>query len=233
MKERPCCSPAGQHPDHLWAITCYFNPVGYHRRVQNYHTFRSRLGVPLVTVELSFDGNFQLGRGDADVLVQLSGRDVLWQKERLLNVALRAIPDDGKYVAWLDCDVVFATDDWAERASRALDRYYLVHLYDERHNLPPDGLPDQLDSINAVLPTRSAVHKMVTGEASPEDFFQAGSPLALRSTCGLAWASHRDLLADHRLYDACILGSGDRAILNAALVVRSWREGSEHDFPGN
>jgi hypothetical protein len=208
---------AGSRSGAFWAMTCFFNPIGYHRRIENYRTFRSRLEIPLVAIELSYDGTFQLGRGDADVLVQITGRDVLWQKERLLNVALKAIPGDAKHVAWLDCDVVFASNDWAERASRALGHHALVHLYDERHNLPPDGLPDHLDSIKSVLPTRSVVHKMANGEASAEDFFQAGSPLTRRSTCGLAWASRRDLVEQHGLYDACILGSGDRAILNAAL----------------
>jgi len=58
-------------PRNLWAITCYFNPVGYRRRLQNYRTFRQRLKVPLVTVELSFGQEFQLSSGDADVVVQL------------------------------------------------------------------------------------------------------------------------------------------------------------------
>ena len=76
----------------LWAITCYFNPIAYKRRLENYHTFRQHLAVPLVTTELSFDGNFQLQHDDADILVQLHGGDVLWQKERLLNVALKSVP---------------------------------------------------------------------------------------------------------------------------------------------
>ncbi len=208
---------AARGAGNLWAITSYFNPIGYQRRIQNYHAFRSRLGVPLVTVELSFDGTFQLERGDADILVQLTGRDIMWQKERLLNIAVRATPDDGKQIAWVDCDVVFAVEDWAERVSRALDRYALVHLYDERHNLSPDAPLDQLESRTASRPIRSVVHKMANGEAVAEDFFLAGSPLTRRSTCGLAWASRRELLEEHGLYDACILGSGDRAILNAAL----------------
>ena len=47
----------------LWAITCYFNPTGYRRRLQNYRAFRERLNVPLVTVEQSFSGQFSLGAG--------------------------------------------------------------------------------------------------------------------------------------------------------------------------
>src|SRR5262245_59404245 len=105
----------------LWAITTYFNPAGSKRRMQNYQLFRRRLAVPLVTVELSFDGTFQLCPDDADILVQLQGGDVMWQKERLLNIALKWLPDRCEKVAWLDCDVVFESDDWVKEAERALD----------------------------------------------------------------------------------------------------------------
>jgi len=91
----------------LWGITCYFNPVGYRRRLDNYRIFRQRLKVPLVAVELSFDKKFQLASADADILVQLHGSAVLWQKERLLNVALKSLPQVCDKVAWLDCDIVF------------------------------------------------------------------------------------------------------------------------------
>ena len=36
-------------------------------------------------MELSFDGEFELEEKDADILIQLSGGAVLWQKERLLK----------------------------------------------------------------------------------------------------------------------------------------------------
>jgi hypothetical protein len=56
--------------------------------------FRANLGAPLVTVELSFDGRFELTDQDADVLIQLCGGALLWQKERLLNLALKAVPSN-------------------------------------------------------------------------------------------------------------------------------------------
>src|SRR5512143_3579916 len=95
----------------LWAITSYFNPAGYARRLANYRRFRERLAVPLVTVELSFNGRFELGRRDADVLVQLHGTSVMWQKERLLNIAVKKVPRACNKIAWLDCDIVFETDE--------------------------------------------------------------------------------------------------------------------------
>ena len=82
----------------LWAITAYFNPAGYRRRRDNYRVFRERLQAPLVTAELSCDGNFALSSDDADVLVQVHG-DAMWQKERLLNLALGAVPSACQAVA--------------------------------------------------------------------------------------------------------------------------------------
>jgi len=36
----------------LAAITCYFNPAAYRRKLDNYRIFRRHLGVPLICVEL-------------------------------------------------------------------------------------------------------------------------------------------------------------------------------------
>ena len=98
----------------IWAITSFFNPVRYKRRLLNYRVFRSQLRIPLVAVELSFDGQFELTESDADILIQVSGGAVLWQKERLLNIAVKSVPRDIENVALLDCDIMFDRKDWAE-----------------------------------------------------------------------------------------------------------------------
>ena len=105
-------SSANHHAQPLWAITSYFNPMRYGRRLANYRLFREHLPLPLITVELSFGGQeeFDLREGEADVLIQLRGQDVLWQKERLLNVGLGALPSECTKVVWFDCDVVFGED---------------------------------------------------------------------------------------------------------------------------
>jgi hypothetical protein len=141
----------------------------------------------------------------------------MWQKERLLNIGVRWVPSACSKIAWLDCDVIFGSDEWVERAIRALDEFSLLHLYQERHNLPRDVKPDELSAWQIPPTAQSVVHKINTGEATPEDLFLSNAPLERRTTAGLAWASRRDVLEKHGLYDACILGSGDRAILCAAL----------------
>ena len=199
----------------FWVITSYFNPVGYRRRLENYHTFRQHLKVPLVTVELSFDNKFQLASGDADILVQLHSSAVLWQKERLLNVALKSLPKASDEVAWLDCNIIFESDHWVEAASRALDEFVLGHLFRERNELQMDFRPDT-PNWNVSLKSQSVIHRLALGEITPRDASVTGGPLK-GMTSGLAWASRRDLLERHGLYDACIIGSGDKAILSAAL----------------
>ena len=206
------------HSTELWAITSYFNPVGYRRRLENYRTFRQRLKVPLVAVELSLDERFQLASGDADILVQLHSSSVLWQKERLLNVALKSLPDACDKVAWLDCDIVFESDDWIERTSRALDECALVHLFHERNELPVDFTPGNPDLWTTTMKAHSVVYQLATGETTAADAAVPGGILR-RSASGLAWASTRDILEEHGLYDACIIGSGDKAVLSAALGV--------------
>ena len=99
-------APSRREADGLWAITAYFNPMRYRRKYANYQLFRERLEVPLVAVELAYGPEFELGEGDAEVLLKLRGRDILWQKERLLNVAFQALPSSCDKVAWVDCDVI-------------------------------------------------------------------------------------------------------------------------------
>jgi len=203
----------------LWAITSYFNPVGYASRLHNYRIFRANLAPPLAAVELSLNGQFELRRDDAEIVVQIAGGDVLWQKERLLNVALGRLPADCDQVAWLDCDVIFAAQDWAERADHALREFHLIQLFRERCNLSRGARASSEDNSACDSISESVAYKFAIGKAQADDFRQSDAPLARNSTTGLAWAARRDLLEVHGLYDACILGSGDRAILCAAMGI--------------
>lgn len=118
----------------FWAITCYFNPCSYQNRLLNYKIFSKFLKVPLITVELSYNDSFELTQEDADILIQIKGKDVMWQKERLLNVALEHLPDDCEKFAWLDCDVIFYENELVNQAIFLLDKFNLIHLFKNRYD---------------------------------------------------------------------------------------------------
>ena len=115
----------------FWAITTYFNLTKGSKRLENYHCFRRHLTAPLLTVEWHPDRHFQLKGCDADVLLQVGGGDLMWQKERLLTIAIAALPDYVKYVAWIDCDVLFDNPDWKEEARGLLDSNSVIQLFSE------------------------------------------------------------------------------------------------------
>ena len=197
----------------LWAITSYFNPVSYRSRRENYRLFRERLSVPIVTVELAYGSDFELGEGDADVLIQLRGGDVLWQKERLLNLAVEALPPDCTKVAILDCDILFGNEDWPERTSQLLDRAAIAHLYSDMHYLPA-GATSGSPGTTFAEPKRVSIIAAVLSGLDAEACLEAGNgPRAGKFGTGLAWGARRELLERHSLYDAFILGGADRAML--------------------
>jgi|GEM_PF-6936502 len=137
----------------LWVVTSYYNPANYKRRLQNFKAFRQCLNAPLLVVELSGSDNFQLDDSDAEIVLQLAGEDRLWQKERLINIGAKALPAHVKYVAWVDCDVIFLDPHWPQRAIEKLacdavilqlfNRAYHVDKYFVESDVVQSGLFDE------------------------------------------------------------------------------------------
>lgn len=200
----------------LWAVTSYFNPARYRRRLDNFRMFRARLRAPLLVVELEVDAEFDLAPRDADLVVRLRDGDIMWQKERLLNVAVAHLPPECTAVAWLDCDVILERDDWVDAAGRALDRAPLVQLFRDRFNLGRDILPGGIDDPAPFATGHSLAFRIQEG-LTPSVVNEVGTVRRWQASLGLAWAARRDLVARHGLYDAGILGGGDRALVGGAL----------------
>jgi hypothetical protein len=201
----------------VWAITSFYNPVGYARRLSNYKIFRETLGIPLVTLELSFNGRFELTADDADVLIQISGGAVLWQKERLLNLALAAVPGNVENIAWLDCDIILRREDWVAEAENRLKRLNVVQLFSDAVFIPPEDYRTALSRENGFAYVPGLVSL-----SDARDLILIGSNLVRNSVkyvTGFAWAAKRRILEAHGFYDAAIAGSGD-SLMAAAMFGR-------------
>lgn len=205
----PTVSPASTYTPAagLWLLTTYFNPDRYRTKRENYDRFRERIGdrLPLLTVECAFgDDPFELPPSPG--VVRVRGRDVMWQKERLLNVALGHLPPSCAKVAWLDADVLFENGDWAAEAARRLDACPVVQLFDRAVRLPRGRLAD--DGSGEAYAGFAAVaardpHRLLAGD------------FAAHGHTGFAWAARREALAGRGFYDACIAGSGDHMMAHA------------------
>ncbi len=198
----------------LWAITCFFNPLGCESRLRNYRIFRENLCLPLVAVEWSHEGRFQLRQNDAEVLVQMESGDLLWQKERLLNIALRSVPRGCTMIAWLDSDVVFEDCNWTDRTVDLLQKFAIVEPFSVMYELPRGGTPG--DARSRKDSGYGMMYALAEGIAPPE-VLRGDMRVKDRTSCGLAWAARREILDRFGFYDACVLGSGNRAITCAML----------------
>lgn len=210
----------------LWAIAAYFNPVGYRRRLENYRRFRRSLNVPLAAVELAYGKSFELRADDADVLLQLRCRDVMWQKERLLNLALQSLPDECRYVAVLDCDVIMDSDDWGTRACELLEDYPVVQPFVRACDLDRDAADHSEPFSRVVLTTPAVAVQLAQGVPYQRMVHARGAPRPAIE--GMASVVRRELLDAHGFYDACIVGGGTRAMMSAAYgcfddVPVNWR----------
>jgi hypothetical protein len=199
----------------MWAVTSFYNPAKYRRRAINYRVFRRNLSIPLVTVELSFDGIFELSPDDADVLLQIQGSAVLWQKERLLNVALESVPGSVDKIAYLDSDIILCRDDWQAAAASALGEFSVIQLFSERVDLPAGATTPS--SSYSPGGREGIVSSLATLDPRDDDFERRTSERMTLSSFGLAWAARREFIQRHLFYDAMIIGSGDRAMASAMM----------------
>ena len=197
----------------MWAITSYFNPLGNRFRRRNFDAFRRSLGMPLIAIELSDSGRFELDSECAERIVRVTCSDLLWQKERLLNIALNELPATCGVVAWIDCDVLFSGKSWQQKAIDQLARFPVVQLFEQVCHLNPKDIE----------PRPSSTHGFEFGIASQvtdgRTFTESMSTWTIRGRCsivsGMAWASRREILAEHGLFDMSVFGGGDSAFAGA------------------
>ncbi len=209
----------------LLAITSYFNPFHGEMRRKNYETFRKHLGLKLLTVEWSRNREFDLGDQDADHLIQVSGGDLVWQKERLLNIGLSRARELGvSKVAFLDCDIVFAETNWHDSVNSALDANPIVQCFSHVNYLPPidhSGMArDGLTSIQPVFSRPSLAHELVqSGRFLPIEW-DANNPnipvSSLAGNPGMAVAIHLNKDSSWKIYEGNIIGGGDGILMAAA-----------------
>lgn len=210
----------------LWVVSAYFNPTRSTNRLANFRTFRRHLRAPLLVVELAAPGMQELRPCDAEMLVSMTGEPFLWQKERLINLAIARLPSHVRFVAWVDCDLIFQRPDWPQLARAELERDAgLVQLFREAVHLPQQAEPfpkfADLARISPLMrePSLGNFARVGRGAAALRECYDPASRRAHGRTAatGMAVAARRDSLADGGLYDGAIIGGGDAILMCAAL----------------
>lgn len=179
------------------AICCYFNPCHYAIRRHNYRLFQkamARSDIRLFSVELAFgDDPFELPQGP-DVL-QIRGRDVMWHKERLLQIGAEHLAADGyDGFVFMDADTVFEDSDWPAAVTKLLDDHPVGQCFSQ---------------VNAQY-----TDAQVTLPSGIKAYSETGR---IEGRVGHAWAMRSEVILGVGLYQHCIVGGGDSALFIAAI----------------
>jgi hypothetical protein len=195
---------------HFWGITAYFNPAKYRNKLKNYHIFREKSksqGLNLITIELAFnDHPFELGNDDSEIIIQIRGNNnnILWQKERLINIGIENLPSECTKFAWLDADIIFEDNDWIRKAADHLNNYNIIQLFDEVVFLEKNKLSaprkDNIKKTNIHYRPNSSSPGIASTFKNQNNF--SGHP-------GFAWAARKEIFSSSGLFDRNPLNCSD------------------------
>jgi hypothetical protein len=205
----PVATPARRYvpaPD-VAVVACYFNSHNYASKRRGFELFRAsmeRSRVPLFIGECAFgEDRFELAPSAS--VFQFRTPDLMWQKERLLNLTIERVPDRYTKIAWVDADVLFTNPMWIVEASERLDEVPVIQPFSHAVRLRPEETSyyGGGERSRGFCFTRSALPGL------------SRLKYHLHGHTGFAWAADRQLLSDLRLYDGAVAGTGDHLMAHA------------------
>jgi hypothetical protein len=129
-KYKDCCNDVLTTENSiLYVIAVVSNPAMYARRYQLFNEFCERINkenqVKLITVEL------QQGCRPfvTNSTIKLRTEHEIWHKENLINIGVRHLPANWKYMAWIDSDLEFQNKNWVKDTIEQLQCYSVVQLF--------------------------------------------------------------------------------------------------------
>lgn len=210
--------------DPVYVVTVVFNPFRFERRWALYHKFAhhvSQAGAILYTAEIAFgEREFAVTDSANSRHLQLRTPELLWHKERALNLLTQRLPSDWKYLAWIDADVAFARTDWANELRHVLQINPIAQLFRHAEDLDFDHAPIQRhlsfaashrDQVTTPRAATGKYHGAVTVTAPDGGRVQAWHP-------GFAWGIRRDAFDQMGgLLDIGIVGAGDNHMAKSLI----------------
>jgi len=196
----------------LYIILPYFNYCQYKSRTRLFLEFVKRIYnnslVKIVIVEgtpkgVPFDLPDFTDRIFLHIKVELQYR--VWIKENLINLAIKNLPIDWNYVAWIDADLTFINPSWAEDTIQLLKTHDVVQMFHTASQLGPEGEVLKTDK-GFIYQYLKSGHKYI--KTYKYGFWHPG----------FAWACNRKgYNTMNGLIDFGILGSGDHHMALALI----------------
>ncbi len=193
----------------------YYNFSGNRYCLENLENVTARLrqqNVYVIVVEMIYapDGEKNFGEVTqhlADEVHQMHCKYMYWYKELLLNYGLTKLSKNCEVVAWVDGDILFEENNWVSLLLQKMNDTKAVQLFSEY--VPLDEGVVENDS--------GWIKSCDFKEKKPSMMSSLLNYRKYQGIHGLAWAMNRHILDKIGFYDKCILGGGDKVMLDCCL----------------
>ena len=192
----------------LGVVVCYFNPSNYVSKFINfldfYYKIKDNNNICLQVVELySNDSVYPLKNTISKDIISIKSESVYWQKEELLNIGMcKQIEFGIKKLCWLDCDIEFIDDEWANNILKKLNTHNIVQVFSDATIIT--------DSKNNKVKISSYIKKILDEECNP---------MQRIGEIGYGYAYNYEIIQNNLLYENAIIGGGD--FLNALPFIEN------------
>ena len=137
----------------------------------------------------------------------------MWHKENLINIGISSLPDDYKYVAWIDADITFINPDWVKDTIDALRKYKIVQMFSTIFDLNAIGECMSITNSFGAMYVKGNQYippvriNEITKQSKDNGGIYTGTKFWHP---GYAWAATREVMdATSGVMDFPILGSAD------------------------
>lgn len=128
--------------DKLHVVAVVANPIRWCSRMRLYREFEEHMlksGVSLTVVECAYgERPFEVPDTAGVNVVRVRSKTLVWNKENLINIGVSRLPDNWKYMAWVDADIFFRRLHWATETVHALQQYEIVQPWTDAYDLGPN-----------------------------------------------------------------------------------------------
>ena len=191
--ERKTHSPV----ESLAVVACYFNPCDSVLQRENLERFRAELRAPITIIEASFNGDFVFD--DSVKIIATEKNRYLWQKERLLKIAIDQLPATVDAFAMVDADLIFRNKNWQAETLARLQNADVVQMFESIEYIAADG------NLEIRLPSFAWEQQ----QAVPSPGLPGGAVAVRRATLDRPGGA---------LHETNIIGGGD------GVTMRRWKK---------
>ena len=215
----------GKYKTHSEAVivACYYNPTDNPYRLIAFKKFYESIKHLNHRIVECVIGDTKPQLPQTEFITRVSTNTTLWHKESLLNGLIKNLPQEFKYVFWVDADVIFTNKNWVIDAVDELQpsKNRMVQLFEYCIHLNKDLYePDfYVEYERPVVDEPKRKHSRMWrgfGANYATTDYSADENYDRHGHVGFAWGARRSVVDAMPLYDKALIGGADHIMAHAA-----------------